>query len=566
MRNLSRAIALIYITLLCHTAWAQDTHRYESLVVTGADLYSKGEYAAAKEVFRNVVQNDPSNDAALYYMALIAVAENDAELAETYMVTAAGLDPDNFWYRYRLAKLYAVTGRQELAVDMYEKLLKDFPKEHDVYFELVEMYASQQEYDKALQTIDEIEEVVGVTESLAMYRFNILRVMERYEDAYESLRKYNSRYSSPYVLVTLADYEMSMYNDSTALAYYDEALSLMSDYGPALLGKAETYRITRRYEEYFYVLDEYMSSPATPMEPKADYLRAIIQRADPKFVRSFLANLDETVMKAVDTHPKDSVALQIAGVYFYSTGRMDQAGLFFEENVKIHPESFSANADYVEFLMYTDRWEALSKAGRQAYKRFPGETAFLEMASTGDYQRGDYVKVLEACDEILRVAPADSSKTLRALSTKGDVYHQMGNSKKAYKAYEEALKINPDYEYVLNNYAYYLSEDGKKMKKALLMSHKTVIAHPDNATYLDTYAWILHLRGDDESAKLFFKKAMLYGGKESTVILDHYAEVLYALKEYDMAFIYWNMALQKDDGRVPNLADKIYVRKKEAGK
>lgn len=566
MRNLLRAIALIYITLLCHTALAQDTHRYESLVVTGADLYSKGEYAAAKEVFRSVMQNDPSNDAALYYMALIAVSENDAELAEAYMVTAAGLDPDNFWYRYRLAKLYAVTGRQELAVDMYEKLLKDFPKEHDVYFELVEMYASQQEYDKALQTIEEIEEVVGVTESLAMYRFNILRVMERYEEAYESLRKYNSRYSSPYVLVTLADYEMSMYNDSTALAYYDEALSLMSDYGPALLGKAETYRITRRYEEYFSALNEYMSSPATPMEPKADYLRAVIQRVDPKFIRSFRANLDETVLKAVETHPKDSVALQTAGVYFYSTDRMDQAGAFFEENVKTHPESFSANADYVEFLMYTDRWEELSKAGRQAYKRFPDETAFLEMASTGDYQLGDYEKVLEVCDEILRVAPADSSKTLRSLSTKGDVYHQLGESKKAYKTYEKALKINPNYVYVLNNYAYYLSEEGKKLKKACAMSYKTVVAEPDNATYLDTYAWILHLRGNDESAKLFFKKAMLYGGKESTVILDHYAEVLYALKEYDMAFIYWNMALQKDDGRVPNLAEKVNERKKEAGR
>jgi tetratricopeptide (TPR) repeat protein len=359
---------------------------------------------------------------------------------------------------------------------------------------------------------------------------------------------------------------MSMYNDSTALAYYDEALSLASDYAPALLGKAETFRITRRYDEYFKVLYEYIGGQGASMEAKADYLMAVLQRTDPKFIRLFRTEFDTAIVKAVEAHPEDSLALQTAAIYFYSTDRMDQAGLFFEENVKIHPESFSANADYVEFLMYTDRWEALSKAGRQAYKRFPGETAFLEMASTGDYQRGDYVKVLEACDEILRVAPADSSKTLRALSTKGDVYHQMGNSKKAYKAYEEALKINPDYEYVLNNYAYYLSEDGKKMKKALLMSHKTVIAHPDNATYLDTYAWILHLRGDDESAKLFFKKAMLYGGKESTVILDHYAEVLYALKEYDMAFIYWNMALQKDDGRVPNLAEKVNERKKEAGR
>jgi hypothetical protein len=59
---------------------------------------------------------------------------------------------------------------------------------------------------------------------------------------------------------------------------------------------------------------------------------------------------------------------------------------------------------------------------------------------------------------------------------------------------------------------------------------------------------------------------MLYGGKESAVILDHYAEVLYALKEYDVAFIYWNMALQKDDGDVPGLKEKILERKREIGK
>ena len=566
MRNFFRALALIYITLICHTALAQEARRYENLVVTGADLYSKGEYAAAKAAFKNVMENDPSNDAAMYYLAMIAAYEKDAELAETYFMAAANIDPGNFWYRYRLAKLYAVTNRQELAVDMYEKLLKDFPKEHDVYFELVEMYAAQQEFDKALKTIEEIEEVVGVTESLAMYRFNILRINERYEEAYESLRKYNSKYSSPYVLTTLADYEMSMYNDSTALAYYDEALSLMSDYGPALLGKAETYRITRKYEEYFEVLNAYVSGTATPMGPKADYLMAILQRTDPKFIRSFRANLDDVILKAVETHPKDSVALQTAGVYFYSTDRKDQAEAFFKENVDTYPGSFSANADYVECLMYSDRWEELSRAGREAYKRFPDETAFLEMASTGDYQLGDYEKVLEVCDEILRVAPADSSKTLRSLSTKGDVYHQLGESKKAYKAYEKALKINPNYVYVLNNYAYYLSEEGKKLKKALAMSYKTVVAEPDNATYLDTYAWILHLMGNDNEAKLFFKKAMLYGGKDSSVILDHYAEVLYALKEYDVAFIYWNMALQKDDDRVPGLQEKINARKKEAGR
>lgn len=547
-------------------AAAQDQRSYENLVITGVDLYSKGDYSAAKAVLKNVVENDPSNDAALYYMAMIAAYENDTELAETYFQAAAALDSGNFWYRYRLAKLYSLTGRQELAVDMYEKMLKDFPKEKDVYFELVEMYASQQEYQKALDTIAEIEEVIGVTETLAMYRFNILRIMDRHEEAYESLKKYNSRYSSPYVLSTLADYEMSMYNDSTALAYYDEALSLASDYAPALLGKAETYRVTRRYDEYFDVLYEYIGGQGAPMEAKAEYLMAVLQRTDPKFIRSFRPQLDVAVFKAVEAHPKDSVALQTAAIYFYSTERHDQAKVFFKENTETYPDSFGAAADYVEFLMYSDQWEELSQEGRKAYERFPKETTFLEMASVGDYNLGDYGKVLEICEKVLEVAPADSSKTLRAWSTMGDVYYKLGDSKKAFKAYGKALKVNPDYVYVLNNYAYYLSVEGRKLKKACDMSYKTVIAEPDNATYLDTYAWILHLQGKDDAAKLFFKKAMLYGGKESAVILDHYAEVLYALKEYDVAFIYWNMALQKDDGDVPGLNEKVLARKKEAGR
>ena len=68
-------------------------------------------------------------------------------------------------------------------------------------------------------------------------------------------------------------------------------------------------------------------------------------------------------------------------------------------------------------------------------------------------------------------------------------------------------------------------------------------------------------------AKPFFKRAMLHGGKDSAVILDHYAEVLFALKEYDMAFVYWNLALQKntEDG-VPGLKAKVERKKAEVGR
>ena len=59
---------------------------------------------------------------------------------------------------------------------------------------------------------------------------------------------------------------------------------------------------------------------------------------------------------------------------------------------------------------------------------------------------------------------------------------------------------------------------------------------------------------------------MLYGGKDSVVIMDHYAEVLYALGEYDRAFVYWNNALKKNDGEIPDLDEKIKLRKQEMKK
>ena len=533
----------------------------ENMALSAVELLNENKVEAAKEVLLSLLSQDAENDAAWYYLATASLLQNDLSQAEEYLRTAVGLDPDNFWYRYRLAGLYASTQRQELTVDMYEKLLEDFPKKSELYLDMTELYTAQGEYEKALETIGEVETVFGMTEALAMYRFNLLRGLGRQEDAFKSLEKFNEDYSSPYVLSTLADWQMSMYNDSTALSYYNEALDLAPDYTPALLGKAETYRMTRKYDEYFDVLDAFVSYEDIPAPAKSEYLMAVVQRTEPKFIRSFTPQFDSLMTKAARMYPKDSTILQTAGIYYYSTDRLDAANEYFGRNAEAWPQSLPARATFVEFLMYAGDWESLSAEGRKAFDMFPKETAFLEMASVGDYNLNRYEDVLQICEKVLEVAPSDSSSTLRAWSTMGDIYHTLGDPKKAFKAYDKALKVNPDYVYVLNNYAYYLSMEGKNLKKAYAMSSKTVEAEPDNATYLDTLGWILHLMGKDAEAKPHFKRAMLYGGKDSAVILDHYAEVLYALQEYDMAFVYWNLAKQKNDGKISDLDERVEARK-----
>ncbi|MBQ2372400.1 MAG: tetratricopeptide repeat protein [Bacteroidales bacterium] len=539
----------------------------ENWITLAASMYDRRDFDGAVTLLKSVIEQAPDNDAAYYYLALSSLGKGEAEAAEAYLRQAVELDGGNFWYRQRLAALYAATSQPELAIDIYEGLLKDFPKKSDLYIKLVELYAAREDFEKALSTLDEIETVFGKSESTAVYRFNFLRGMGRAEEAFASLEEYNKEYSSPYVLTALADWQISMYNDSTALAYYNEALDIAPDYAPALLGKAETLRMTRKYNDYFTVLEKFVEDPLTPVEGKSDYLTAVIQRTDPKFMRSFLPQMDSVISKTIQAHPSDSTIMGLAGIWYYSTDRRQEAGKWFALNADTYPESVSARASLVEFLMYAEMWDELSREGRKAFDSFPQESAFLEMASVGDFNLGRYEEVLEICDKVLDVAPSDSSKTLRAWSTKGDIYHKLGDSKKAYKAYDKALKINPDYVYVLNNYAYYLSEEGRSLKKAYQMSKRTVEADPDNATYLDTFGWILYLQGKALEAKPFFKKAMLYGGKESAVIMDHYAEVLYELKEYDLAFVYWNLARKKNvDGEVPGLDEKIAARKRDMKK
>ena len=216
--------------------------------------------------------------------------------------------------------------------------------------------------------------------------------------------------------------------------------------------------------------------------------------------------------------------------------------------------------------MYNAKWKELAEEGKIAALKYPAIADFMMLSGVGYNYLEDYPEVVRLSEEILKKVPNDTSAMVSAYSAMGDAYYRMNRSKDAFKAYEKVLKLAPDNIYVLNNYAYYLSVEGKNLKKAYAMSKKTIEAEPDNATYLDTFGWILYLQGKALEAKPFFKHAMLYGGKDSVVIMDHYAEVLFALKEYDLAFLYWFKAQEKNNGQIPDLDERVAKRKKSIGR
>lgn len=533
----------VLIFFVFSTAEAQN--QFNDNFLDAVRSYSNGEYATALKRFESILAQEPDNDAAWYYKGVCEMSVGREDAGEISLKKATVLDSTNYWYRDRLAMAYSVRGKVKEALAEYEKITTQYPKKLEPYYTLTNLYLSTGDYSNAINTLNSIEELSGKSDGTVLTKYRIYLQLQKQEEALEELKKYSEEYSSPQVLAMLGDHELGLSRDSVALNYYREALSLDSSYSPAMLGIAEYYRLNRNFPEFFEQLETIISNEAVEIGAKTDYLTQLLRHVDARFIQSNKAQLNKCHNTLASTHPDDSTALRTAGIYFFNAGDREDADRLFRANIENYPHSFDITRDYLEFLALTEDYQSLVRECDRALNLFGDNESIFNMAVVADYNLHNLQSVIARSEERIRKAPKDSAVCLNAYSTIGDIYHEMGENAKAYKAYEKALRINPDYAPVLNNYAYFLSLEGKMLGKAYKMSKKTVEQEPDNVTYLDTFGWILHLQGKDIEAKPFFKHAMLYGGKEDATVLAHYALVLENLGETDLAKSYKAQAQAK---------------------
>ena len=129
----------------------------------------------------------------------------------------------------------------------------------------------------------------------------------------------------------------------------------------------------------------------------------------------------------------------------------------------------------------------------------------------------------------------------------GDLLHEKGFMQEAFAAYDSCLQWKPDNIPCLNNYAYYLSLQGKDLPKAEQMSYRTVKAEPNSSTYLDTYAWILFMQGRYEEARIYIDQAVKNATTHSVVITEHAGDIYYMNNEPEKGLEYWQKALEMAD-------------------
>ena len=533
-------------------------------LIQAAQTYADGDYNGVISLLAPLSEQYAEEGALWYYLGMSRLYRRDYETGTKDLGKAVACDSGNYWYRYyyNLARVYYREDPTE-GIAGYEELLRDYPARADLNYQLADIYMRSGRTDECLAMLDKIEQLQGRDEVMTMYRYEILSTAGREEEAVAALTSFNAESPSTRILNEIGTFYQAHDRDTLARDAFAAARKLDPTDLTAALGLSETLVSLGEEDQWFALMCDVMGDRSTPVTFSATYLK---NQSNPysRWAFKHPERIDTLADLALAAHPADTALIRPAGLYFNSTGNTTKAREVFHEGVRTCPHDWDQQLFYIQYLVYLNDLQGASDAADAGYAENPGDVRYLELKNYLDYQRKDYESLLRNSEKIMALSPKGSDSYISAYANMGDIYHEMGNDKEAFKIYKKVLKLKPDYAPTLNNYAFYLSQQGKQLGKAYKMSKKTIEQEPDNGTYLDTFGWILHKLGRDVEAKPIFKQALLYGGSDSAVILDHYARVLEALKEYELAKVYWRQALSKageDDAAL-----KESIREKLGGK
>jgi tetratricopeptide (TPR) repeat protein len=143
-------------------------------------------------------------------------------------------------------------------------------------------------------------------------------------------------------------------------------------------------------------------------------------------------------------------------------------------------------------------------------------------------------------------------------TTAGYLHHREGDRAAALKAFQEAIRLNPNSPAALNNLGTMLLEDPAADTDPLPYLMRAIEKDPENGLFRDSLGWYYFTKGMFAEATIEIGKAFLYDPKNLEVRV-HYATVLEWIGKEREALEQWTKILElADDERVKQTAHEHF--------
>lgn len=543
------------------------SRRYNYFFLEAVRQQNAGHYDAAFDLINYCLQLNP-NAAEAYFMRSGYYSElNLDSLNFADLVKAATLQPSNDTYQERLAEGYLNTGKYDKAIETYENLYSNNRSRSDVLGDLVQLYKQQKDYDGMLRTIRRIEQVEGESDQTAMMKMNVYELKGDEKNAYKTLKMLADTHpiDQNYTLM-LGNWLMQHKGQKEAYKLYTEALNADPSNVYAQSAMYDYYRAMSQDSLANGMMNRILLGKNTPQKSRIQFLRqAIMDSEERKDDSTEVVKLIDRVQQVV---PTDTLVAQMR-VAYYSMKKFPKPDVnkALSELLELQPDNAGTRMQLIQNEWDSGNWKKIDSLSTPGMLYNPDEMAFYYFSGLSRWYEKDNRGALDALQRGTRAITDKSNRETVGViySILGEIYHNMGNKAQSFAAYDSCLQWKPDDVVTLNNYAYYLGEEGVNLKKAEEMSAKAVKAEPKNATYLDTYAWVLYKQKRYAEAKIYIDMALKFTADSTNdaTLREHAGDIYVGLKNYTGAVEFYKQALQQGgDIKTLNRKINLYRRRK----
>ncbi|MDE5875872.1 MAG: tetratricopeptide repeat protein [Muribaculaceae bacterium] len=541
----------------------------------GARCQAAGKNAEAYEYFKKAYLSDTTyTEAANAYGLMRIWVRGDSMDTPTERVRSLEMMRafvDQYPTEVSEARTYALT--REIfdtvpeAIRVFERLDSLLPPNTATLVGLGEAYLRAGKNDEALGIYSRIEDKEGKNPQITIKKIQIhLEKGDTLGAVAEASALVASNPREPEFRILKGNlYELMGENDST-LAYYQQAEKLNPDAGDAKMALANFYRQQGDSVAYDNKIYEALLTEDFELEDKisilAEYLQTLLQEKNNTQRGDYLF----TVLQ--NQYPHEAEVREFAARYSGAKEDYKEAEVQIGYAIDQDPTNVNYWGELMQFQYADDR-------PRDAMDTYHKATAYLDptdglklMFASAATEATEYDTALSTYAGMIQKMIPDATLTdsitdkdalsklsyddLQALSAlytmAGDVYYRKKDLDKTFKAYDNAMTFLPNNPLTLNNYAYFMTESGGDLDKALEMSARSLDYDRDNPTYLDTYAWILFKRKEFKEALEYQRKAIEMATKEgqepSAEYYHHYGDILFMNHEPEEALKNWEKALK----------------------
>ncbi len=500
----------------------------------------------AEKVLLDRVAGDPKSSANMLRLAahlFVAQKQEQAERVLTEMLSRRADFPNAF---IAVGDFYYRSRNFDRAASTYQEGIKqDSARSREYEKRIIEVRVAQNRPAEALELCEKIlkedkddAEAIAMRASLWLYAGK----PEQINTAISELQSVVNKMQDNFVLrYNLGRALMAKGDIDSARVQFGDALKYRPDYVPARIALAQIQVARGEYGAALAAATEILQ-----MDPGNQLARLIRSNA-------FLAQGKYTESKAVleetlKLNPNQRDAKYQLGFVFFREGKLKEAEAIFQQVYAQNPPDMRGLMGLTEVYLSQKQEDRALKLLDEAIQKYPKATLLLVAWGNIGARAGRIDEAIAKFKEVLKTDPKNFDLHMRvaeAYRTKNDLPNAMEYWKKATELmpnhiqpvlsralaleqvnrrseaaplYEQVLKSEPDNLVALNNYSFYLADQGNNLDQALSFAQRAKSKAPADPMIADTLGFVYLKKNLPQNAASIFAELT---GKHPQVALFH---------------------------------------------